>query len=144
MAEGSTTHENSENKINEIVKNNQKYFVPTFNNFDLFCILFSFGILLADISTGQCISYLCFCFVFNRCFPHHKIWNKWRRFFTDIILVIQYSLFEYIIWAVSTFMLMVLPAAVMQLLSLRWHKLDEQISTSHYIFHACFLGIIRR
>lgn len=52
MAEGNTTHENSQNKINEIVKNNQKYLTPTFNNIDLFYTLFAFGILIADVSTG--------------------------------------------------------------------------------------------
>lgn len=52
MAEGNTAQENSENKINEIVKNNQKYLTTTFNNFDFVYILFALAILIADIATG--------------------------------------------------------------------------------------------
>lgn len=63
MAEGNTANENSENKLNEIVKSNQKYITPTFNNTDLFYLLFAFAILIADITTGQSKIYNSFVFV---------------------------------------------------------------------------------
>lgn len=52
MAEGTLSQEKNENNINEIVKIKQNYHTQTFNNFDLYCLMFSFGIFLVDISTG--------------------------------------------------------------------------------------------
>lgn len=155
MAEGNTANENSENKLNEIVKSNQKYITPTFNNTDLFYLLFAFAILIADITTGQSKIYNSFVFVLysTGVFPTTSpALSRVREnskltvavFFADIILIVQYSISGEIIWAAGTFILVIFPESVMQIISLRWHKFDDKISVSHYIFHTCCLGLIRR
>lgn len=53
MAEVSAAYGNGETNKHEFVNNKQIFAVPSLNIFDILCILFSFGSLIADISTGK-------------------------------------------------------------------------------------------
>lgn len=53
MAEAKTAQEKTDNKSDTTHKNKQKGFNPTFNTFDIFCVLFSLGTFVADLSTGE-------------------------------------------------------------------------------------------
>lgn len=69
MADVNVIHENDENTKNKYVKKKLTYNIPTFNHFDLFCILFSFGTFIADISTGEIIRSFVFVLCSTGVFP---------------------------------------------------------------------------
>jgi hypothetical protein len=64
--------------------------------------------------------------------------------FSDVFLVVDYFNHGHICWAVSTFLLIVLPATVVQMFSMRWHIVDETASCCHWLAHIFLLGIIHR
>lgn len=53
MAEAKPPQEKTDNKSDNTLKNKQKGLNPTFNTFDIFCVLFSLGTFVADLSTGE-------------------------------------------------------------------------------------------
>jgi hypothetical protein len=67
-----------------------------------------------------------------------------KSLFSDMFLVVDYFSHGHTYWAVSTFLLIVLPATVVQMFSMRWHIVDETASCWHWVAHIFLLGIIHR
>ncbi|XP_067004321.2 uncharacterized protein [Anabrus simplex] len=63
---------------------------------------------------------------------------------TDIILVVSYFNHGHLFWAVSTLLLVILPATVVQMFSMRWHIIDEAVDHWHWIAHIFLMGIVHR
>lgn len=69
MAEVKTTQEKTENKRENVPRNKQTCNNPTFNTFDIFCVLFSLGTFVADLSTGKCTIVIVFVLCLTGVFP---------------------------------------------------------------------------
>jgi hypothetical protein len=67
-----------------------------------------------------------------------------KSLFSDIFLVVDYFSHGHTYWAVSTLLLIVLPAAVVQMFSMRWYIVDETASRRLWVAHIFLLGIIHR
>ena len=65
-------------------------------------------------------------------------------YFPDLFLVVDYFTHGHLYWAVSTFLLIVLPATVVQMFSMRWHIMDDSTSYYHWLAHVFLLGLIHR
>ncbi|XP_053631187.2 uncharacterized protein [Cherax quadricarinatus] len=64
---------------------------------------------------------------------------------TDINLVVRYFLAGSILWAGLTLVLVLLPAVIVMVLSMRWHIVDEHPTTKCYwVAHVCLWGIMHR
>ncbi|KAF4520318.1 hypothetical protein B566_EDAN004378 [Ephemera danica] len=63
---------------------------------------------------------------------------------TDLVLVTEYSLNGYYLWAGLTLLLVVVPTLVVEAFSIRWHALDGKVSTITWISHVLCLGIAHR
>nr|CAD7397477.1 unnamed protein product [Timema poppensis] len=63
---------------------------------------------------------------------------------TDVILVVNYFNHGHQYWAISTLLLIILPALVVQMFSMRWHFADENVAFHHYFAHLFLLGILHR
>jgi hypothetical protein len=63
---------------------------------------------------------------------------------SDVFLVVDYFNRGHMYWAMSTFLLIVLPATVVQMFSMRWHIADENANCWHWLAHIFLLGIIHR
>ncbi|PSN31587.1 XK-related protein 6 [Blattella germanica] len=62
----------------------------------------------------------------------------------DIFLVVEYFSKGHIYWGVSTFLLIVLPAVIVQMFSMRWHILDETVTCNHWLTHIFLFGLLHR
>jgi hypothetical protein len=67
-----------------------------------------------------------------------------KSLFSDILLVVDYFGHGHTYWAVSTLLLIVLPATIVQMFSMRWYIVDETASLGRWLIHILLLGIIDR
>ncbi|XP_063221441.1 XK-related protein 4-like [Bacillus rossius redtenbacheri] len=63
---------------------------------------------------------------------------------TDVVLVVNYFRYGHLYWAAGTLVLVVVPALVVQVFSMRWHIADENAKLSHWVTHVLLLGILHR
>ncbi|XP_049832054.1 uncharacterized protein LOC126272874 isoform X1 [Schistocerca gregaria] len=63
---------------------------------------------------------------------------------TDAVLVVEYFENGHFYWAISTLLLVVFPAAMVQVFSMRWHIMDESAGLLHWVAHVFLLGLIHR
>lgn len=63
---------------------------------------------------------------------------------TDSVVFMQYFLQGQFIWGCFALSFTILPAAVIQIFSLRWYHSDGSIKTIHWLLHFMFLGVLHR
>ncbi|XP_076223600.1 uncharacterized protein LOC116428236 isoform X1 [Nomia melanderi] len=63
---------------------------------------------------------------------------------TDSIVFMEYFLQGQFIWGCFAMSFTILPAAVIQMFSLRWYHSDGSIKTVHWLLHFFFLGVLQR
>ncbi|XP_076670998.1 uncharacterized protein LOC143370162 isoform X2 [Andrena cerasifolii] len=63
---------------------------------------------------------------------------------TDSIVFMQYFLQGQFIWGCFALSFTILPAAVIQMFSLRWYHSDGSIKAIHWLLHFLFLGVLHR
>ncbi|XP_021914672.1 uncharacterized protein LOC110827380 isoform X2 [Zootermopsis nevadensis] len=98
---------------------------------------------LEDNAQGMNGSKMCFS-IFDTCLVLFSMVTFIMDLSTDVFLVVEYFSHGHTCWAVSTFLLVVLPATVVQMFSMRWHIMDKTASRCHWLSHLFFLGIIHR
>ncbi|XP_033342539.2 uncharacterized protein LOC117229826 [Megalopta genalis] len=63
---------------------------------------------------------------------------------TDSIVFTEYFLQGQFIWGCFALSFTILPAAVIQMFSLRWYQSDGSIKAIHWLLHFLFLGVLQR